>query len=71
MPVQGHSRICEVAARIVAQLQPRIVIPHHHDDFLPPLSTCVDLRPFVAALRELSPRVEVVCLPRGQPFAPW
>jgi hypothetical protein len=39
------------------------VIPHHHDDFYPPISQAVDIAPFVQAVGELSPPVEVVELP--------
>jgi L-ascorbate metabolism protein UlaG (beta-lactamase superfamily) len=67
-PLQGHSRICEIAAHAVARLRPRVVIPHHHDDFYPPLSQQVDIAPFVRAMGELSPPVEVVELPVGEPL---
>ena len=62
-PLQGHSRICAIAANIVERLKPRVVIPHHHDDFFPPISQAVDIVPFVRAMDELSPPVEVVELP--------
>jgi L-ascorbate metabolism protein UlaG (beta-lactamase superfamily) len=62
-PLQGHTRICEIAARVVERLRPRVVIPHHHDDFYPPISQAVDIAPFVQAVGELSPPVEVVELP--------
>jgi L-ascorbate metabolism protein UlaG (beta-lactamase superfamily) len=62
-PLQGHTRICQIAARVVERLKPRVVIPHHHDDFYPPLSQAVDIAPFVRAVGELSPSVEVVALP--------
>jgi L-ascorbate metabolism protein UlaG (beta-lactamase superfamily) len=62
-PLQGHSRICWIAARVVERLKPHVVVPHHHDDFRPPISQMVDLGPFVEAVGELSPPVEVVELP--------
>ncbi|MBN1978829.1 MAG: MBL fold metallo-hydrolase [Anaerolineae bacterium] len=62
-PLQGHTRICVVAARVVERLNPRVVIPHHHDDFYPPISQAVDIAPFVRAVGELSPPVRVVELP--------
>jgi L-ascorbate metabolism protein UlaG (beta-lactamase superfamily) len=67
-PLQGHSRICEIAAHIVARLQPRVVIPHHHDDFFPPISQAVDIAPFVGAVGRLSPPVEVVVLQVCEPL---
>jgi L-ascorbate metabolism protein UlaG (beta-lactamase superfamily) len=63
LPLQGHSRICEIAARAVERLRPRVVIPHHHDDFYPPLSQAVDIAPFVEAVRALPPPIEAVVLP--------
>lgn len=66
VPLQGHSRVCDIAARAVARLRPRIAIPHHHDDFFPPISQTVDIAPFVEAVRALSPPVEVVALPVGE-----
>lgn len=33
IPLQGHSNICDIAARYVKVLQPKLVIPHHQDDF--------------------------------------
>jgi L-ascorbate metabolism protein UlaG (beta-lactamase superfamily) len=66
LPLQGHTRICEMAASVVGRIRPRIVIPHHHDDFFPPLSQSVDIAPFVEAVSELSPPVEVVVLPVGE-----
>jgi L-ascorbate metabolism protein UlaG (beta-lactamase superfamily) len=62
-PLQGHSRICRIAARVVERLKPRVVISHHHDDFYPPISQMVNIAPFVEAVGKLSPPVEVVALP--------
>jgi L-ascorbate metabolism protein UlaG (beta-lactamase superfamily) len=59
-PLQGHTRICRIAARAVERLRPRVVVPHHHDDFYPPLSQAVDVVPFVEAVSKLSPLVEVI-----------
>lgn len=53
--VQGHSDICRIAAHLVARLEPRWVIPHHFDDFYPPLSQAIDLAPFVAEVKRSSP----------------
>jgi L-ascorbate metabolism protein UlaG (beta-lactamase superfamily) len=67
-PLQGHSRICQIAARVVERLEPHVVIPHHHDDFYPPISQVVDIAPFVRAVGRLSPPVEVVELPVCEPL---
>ncbi len=47
VPLQGHSDICNIAANYVKILKPEIVIPHHQDDFYPPISRQVDIRPFI------------------------
>lgn len=60
VPVQGRSDITDLAAQIAAELKPRIVVPHHHDDFYPPLSRYIDLEPFKQSLYGLMPRVRMI-----------
>ncbi|RJP30248.1 MAG: MBL fold metallo-hydrolase [Actinobacteria bacterium] len=59
VPVQGRTDICSVAADLVARIKPSVVIPHHHDDFYPPLSRYVDLGPFEHELRLRGLQVQV------------
>jgi L-ascorbate metabolism protein UlaG (beta-lactamase superfamily) len=59
VPVQGRTDICSVAANLVDRVRPRAVIPHHQDDFYPPLSRYIDLAPFEARLRERGLQVEL------------
>jgi L-ascorbate metabolism protein UlaG (beta-lactamase superfamily) len=59
VPLQGHTRICDIALRYVQALKPRMVIPHHQDDFFPPISTYVDIRPFIKAVSRTCPETEV------------
>jgi len=59
VPLQGHTRICDIALEYVRVLKPRLVIPHHQDDFYPPISTAVDIRPFVMKVCESCPGTEV------------
>jgi L-ascorbate metabolism protein UlaG (beta-lactamase superfamily) len=47
VPLQGHSHICDIAFEYVRVLKPGMVIPHHQDDFYPPISTSVDIQPFI------------------------
>ncbi len=51
-PLQGHSKIQEIAARQTAIIQPKVVIPHHHDDFFPPLSQEISVEVFRQKLAE-------------------
>ena len=59
VPLQGHTHICDIALEYVRVLKPRLVIPHHQDDFYPPISTYVDTTPFVAQVKEKCPATEV------------
>jgi L-ascorbate metabolism protein UlaG (beta-lactamase superfamily) len=59
VPVQGRTNICDVAAGLVERIKPRMVIPHHHDDFYPPLSRYVDLAPFQREVEESGLQVQV------------
>ncbi len=59
VPLQGHTRICDIALRYVQTLKPRMVIPHHQDDFFPPISTYVDIRPFIKGVTRTCPDTEI------------
>ena len=60
VPVQGRSDITGLAAQLAAELKPRMVVPHHHDDFYPPLSQSIDLDPFKQDLYNLMPWVRMI-----------
>lgn len=63
VPLQGHSRICDIGLSMVQALDPAMVIPHHHDDFYPPLSRAVDIGPFIDGVSRMSGlRLEVLAL---------
>jgi L-ascorbate metabolism protein UlaG (beta-lactamase superfamily) len=66
LPLQGHTHICQIAAHIVERLRPSAVIPHHHDDFYPPISQMVDIAPFVEAVGDISPPVRLIRVPVGE-----
>jgi len=59
IPLQGNTHICDIALEYVRILKPRLVIPHHQDDFYPPVSSSVDIRPFVMNVVESCPGTEV------------
>jgi L-ascorbate metabolism protein UlaG (beta-lactamase superfamily) len=59
VPLQGHTHICDIAFEYVRLLKPRMVIPHHQDDFYPPLSVMVDIEPFVRKVKAQCPDTEV------------
>lgn len=60
VPLQGHSRICDIALKYVKALRPKTVIPIHQDDFFPPISVNVDITPFCNAVQEQCPEVELL-----------
>jgi len=59
VPLQGHTSICEIAYLYVKVLKPKTVIPQHHDDFFPPVSQMVDVRPFFNMVKATFPEIEV------------
>lgn len=67
LPLQGHTHISQIATRAVEGLGPSVVIPHHHDDFYPPISQMVDIAPFAEAVGHMSPPIEVIKVPVGEP----
>lgn len=59
VPMQGHTHITHIAHRYVACLTPKMVIPHHQDNFFPPISTLVDTEPFINQVQASHPDITV------------
>lgn len=68
LPVQGHSRICDLAFKAVSRLKPRKVLFHHFDDAFPPLSQTIELSGLVARLNAAFPELSVVVPRRCEPL---
>lgn len=62
-PLQGHSDIQEIAAQAVSIINPKTVIPHHHDDFYPPLSQSISADVFREDLKKHSFKGDVLEIP--------
>ncbi|MES2965657.1 MAG: MBL fold metallo-hydrolase [Bdellovibrionota bacterium] len=62
-PLQGHSKIQEIAARQTAVIRPKVVIPHHHDDFYPPLSQNISVDVFRDQLKFMEFKGDVLEIP--------
>ena len=62
VPMQGHTHITRIAHRYVVSLTPKMVIPHHQDNFFPPISTLVDTDPFVNQVQASHPDITVQIL---------
>ncbi len=60
LPLQGHSDICSRALEYVRILTPDLVIPHHQDNFFPPVSQQVDIACFVDQVRAVCPGTRVL-----------
>lgn len=68
VPLQGHTHITRIAHRYVVSLTPKMVIPHHQDNFFPPISTLVDTEPFVNQVQASHPGITVQVLGINQTF---
>ena len=60
IPLQGRTDICRVALNYVKEMKPRMVIPHHFDNFHPPISQTVDITPFIDGIESASPGTETL-----------
>lgn len=60
VPVQGHTNICDIALNYVKYLKPKIVIPHHFDNFFPPISKLVDIKPFIKGVQKFKDTTLIV-----------
>ena len=70
LPVESQPDGGTAAARLAAWLQPKVVIPHHWDNYSPPLSESSDLAQFETALNLLAPQIRVYKPIIGQCFDP-
>jgi L-ascorbate metabolism protein UlaG (beta-lactamase superfamily) len=60
IPLQGHSRIHEMAFKIIERLKPGRVFLHHFDDAFPPVSQRINPGPLVEMLGRNSPEMSVI-----------
>lgn len=65
-PLQGHSKIQELVAKQTITIQPKVVIPHHHDDFYPPFSQNISVDVFRENLNTMGFKGEVLEIPLFQ-----
>lgn len=70
LPVESQPDMSAAAARLAALLKPKIVIPHHWDNYFPPLSRLGDLSRFKSALQALAPQIRVYQPEIGRSFEP-
>lgn len=66
VPLQGHSLIQDLAAELTIRIQPKVVIPHHYDDFYPPLSQDISVEVFKNRLKQNGFKGKLVEIPLFQ-----
>ncbi|AZZ35444.1 hypothetical protein CIK05_01060 [Bdellovibrio sp. qaytius] len=62
-PLQGHTHIQEIVAKQTMIINPKVVIPHHHDDFYPPISQSISVEVFKDKLKHLGFKGNVLEIP--------
>ena len=62
VPLQGNSHIDQIAHNYVRALNPRMVIPHHQDDFYPPISTMINIENFSRLVKKTNPNTKIVAM---------
>ncbi len=67
LPLQGHSRIHEMAFEIIEKIKPQKVFLHHFDDAFPPISSTIDPLPLVRMLDRNHPEIDVMVPEYGVP----
>jgi L-ascorbate metabolism protein UlaG (beta-lactamase superfamily) len=68
LPVECHPDTNADVVRLAAQLTPKLVIPHHWDDYYPPLSRMNRVKEFEAAVKIVAPGVKVFVPAIGQKY---
>ena len=66
IPFQGRSDINKYAMRFVKRLKPKSIYMHHFDDTFPPVSSAVDLRPFLKRMKKCFPHIKVIVPEYGE-----
>ncbi len=70
LPVEYHPDTNSAVVQLAARLTPKVVIPHHWDNYYPPLTRQINLKEFAAAVNIVAPGVKVFIPKIGQSFNP-
>jgi L-ascorbate metabolism protein UlaG (beta-lactamase superfamily) len=70
IPVEHEPEAQAACVHLTMLLKPRLVIPHHWDDYYPPLSQTIDLRRFKSVMQTLTSNINVYIPTLGQSFDP-
>ena len=60
IPYQGRSDLVSYALPFIRRIQPKTIYLHHFDDSFPPVSSPVEVQPFVDAVTENFPGIGIV-----------
>jgi L-ascorbate metabolism protein UlaG (beta-lactamase superfamily) len=66
LPLQGHSRIFDLAVEAAARIKPAAVMPDHFDDSFPPVSGTIDAHAFSEFLEERIPHIKSIIPRHGE-----
>jgi hypothetical protein len=69
LPLAGRKNILPYASVVTEALQPKAVIPVHHDDFFPPISYSVDYGNYAEWLKRSLPGTTLMELPPEKPMS--
>lgn len=60
LPYQGRSDLLTYSPRYISRLQPKSIYLHHFDDSFPPISSPIDVEPFIAEMARDFPGTKVI-----------
>ena len=69
IPLQGNSKVHDIAFDVVRRLRPKAVYIHHFDDAFPPLSQQIPTQPLVQRLQRELPDIRVIVPPYREAVA--
>lgn len=70
LPVECFPDTNSAVVELATRLMPKVVIPHHWDDYYPPLTRRANLKEFTAALHIVAPGITVHIPTIGRSFNP-
>lgn len=70
IPVEHEPEAEAACVHLANLLKPKLVIPHHWDDYFPPLSQTIDSRRFKSVMQTLTSGIDVYIPTIGQSFDP-
>ncbi len=60
LPYQGRSDLESYTMKFIERLRPRKIYLHHFDDSFPPISSPIEVQPFIRSLKKNFPKIGVI-----------